>query len=100
LDGDDRRLMKGRIDLRQDVRVLDVANGDRWLSVVLADLRGRRSRLRFEFDDDTGVSDHLTVVRRWMHRSTLLTHVRSGATSALVDDRARFEAAYGANDYL
>jgi len=92
--------MTRRIHLRQDVRVLDVTSGARWLSVMLADTEGARSHLRFDFDDDDGVSEHLTVVRRWMHRSTPLTHVRSGATSALVDDRARFEAAFGATDYL
>jgi len=92
--------MTGRIDLRQDVRVLDVTNGERWLSVMLADPQGGRSHLRFDFDDDRGVFEHLAVLRRWMHRSTPLTHVRDGATSALVDDRARFEAAFGASDYL
>ena len=85
----------GRITLRQDLRVLDVSTGGRSLTVVLAAPGGGRSQIRFEYGDDRSVSNHLTTIRRWMHRRTPLTHVRHGATSALIDDRARFEAAFG-----
>ena len=92
--------MPRRVRLHQDVTIVDVSHRRAELAVEVATSTGGRGRISFEHDDQGAMSDHLTALRRWMHLGTPLTYVWSDGSGALIDDRARFEHAFGEAGYL
>lgn len=91
--------MGSRMQVHQDLVVRHVSHRERELAV---DVRGPDGTgvIRFSHDDDRSRDEHLRLLRRWMHLGTPLTYVTSKGTGALIDDRARFEAAFGDESYL
>lgn len=92
--------MSGRIRLRQHLTIVDLTHRRDQVDVHVRTVSGERGRIRFQFIDQATLSAQLTRLRRWMHTGTSLTYVAGPADSALIDDRANFEAAFGGLDHL
>jgi|1186.fasta_scaffold873463_1 hypothetical protein len=92
--------MSRRIRLRQHLTIVHLTHRRDQVDVHVRTVSGQRGRIRFEFIDQAILSNQLTRLRRWMHAGTPLTYVVGPADSALIDDRANFEAAFGGLDTL
>ena len=91
--------MSGRIRLRQDLTIVDLAHRSHEVRIRVKTRSGDVARIRLDFPDERTLSAQLTALRRWMHLGTPLTYVHSGAEGALIDDGAVLSAALGDVDY-
>ena len=87
--------MSRRIRLRQDLTIVDLSHRRDEVDVHVRTVSGQRGRIRFQFIDQATLSIQLIRLRGWMLTGTPLTYVAGPADSALIDDRANFEAAFG-----
>lgn len=88
---------KGRIEVDQHVRVLDVKRDGNCVSVDV--YGGAASRCGFfvcQFPDASASEVHEQVLRSWRDAATVLTFVLREDEVALIDDVAQFEASWAA----
>jgi hypothetical protein len=88
--------MSRRIRLWQDLTIVDLIDRKHRVDVHVKTDSGRRGRIRFRFIDQATHGAQLSRLRWWMSTGTSLTYVAGPADSALIDEQAKFEAAFGA----
>lgn len=88
---------RGRIQLDQHVRVLDVKRDGNWVSVdVYGGTAPTCGVVVYQFPDASTSEVHEQVLRSWRDTATVLTFVLRENEVALIDDVAQFEASWAA----
>lgn len=88
---------KGRIQLDQHVRVLDVKQDGNRVSVdVYGGTAPGCGVVVYQFDDASQSEEQAEVLRSWRDAATVLTFVLREGEVALIDDVAQFRASWAA----
>jgi len=90
----------GRMNVLQDVKVVEVSAAGRSLLVTLRTLDDRTGTVEFLHEDDLRRDANRSLLERWMTTATPVTYVNAGGNGTLVDERVLLERALPSADPL